>query len=139
MPKNKCLKRVSKKRKKAFKFDWKKILKERREDAARKSELCEESEESDEEMKTLDKLFHEAARSVGLESDDENPKKSDHFVFDPSTYNIPFDESSFSDITKSCSRRFFLISIEQFEFQAYIHYNNLINAGWSPELNVRLR
>lgn len=96
------------------------------------NELLPERIEFDEE---LDAKFQEAAKSI-LDLDNVSPKLNP--IIDHSNYNIPFGENSFSNVSESCLQMLHLMSIEQYELQANIHYNNLLTARWSPELKVRL-
>lgn len=134
MPRKKGLKKVPKKP--PFKFNVKEILEERK----RFAELSKESAETVEQMKAYNDMLKLQMKNIFDEDDNKSPlvlPKLD-FVFDNTKYNIPFSESSYTDNAESCSQRLLIMSIEQNELQTNIHYNHLMNAKWSPELNVCL-
>lgn len=134
MPKKKDSKAFPKK--KRFKFNIKEILKERQKDI----KLSEERAETEEQMKTIDDLFQKEVKSIFNDDGNEIPVVSSELdlVVDSSKYNIPFSKTSYRTITKSCSRRLIIMSIEQNELQTNIHYNHLMSAKWSPRLYVRV-
>jgi len=128
---------VPKRQKKtAFKFDIKKILKERRAEG----KLLKQSAKFDEEMKVIDDLYQEKVNeTIDFEDNNKLPLKStnlNHVVIDRSNFNIPFNDNSNADSKKLCIQRFKIMSIENNGFQADIHFNNLMKANWSPEFNV---
>jgi len=133
-------KTVSKKRRKlVVKFDIKKKLKER----CAERKLLKQSAESDEEMivnNDLYQLYQENEnQTINFEDNNKLPLKLinlNHIVSDRSNYNIPFNDNSNADSTESCTQRFKIMSIEENEFVANIHFNHLMKANWSPEFNV---
>lgn len=130
-------KTVSKRqRKSAFKFDIKKILKERRAEG----KLLKKSAKLDEEMKVIDDLFQEKVNeTIDFEENNKLPLELtnlDHVVIDRSNFNIPFKDDSNGDSKKLCIQRFKIMSIEKNGLEANIHFNHLMKADWSPEFNV---
>ncbi|XP_026818923.1 uncharacterized protein LOC113557546, partial [Rhopalosiphum maidis] len=122
-------KKICKNVEKKFKFDIKKILKERRTEA----KLLKQSAELDKEMTVIDALYQESVKQIfGFEDSDEVPLElmnSDHV--DHSNYNIPFKENA--DTDSLCLQRLQIMSIEGNELKANIHFNRLMKANWSPE------
>lgn len=133
MPRKKGLKKVPKKP--PFKFNIKEILEERK----RFAELSEERAQTIEQMKAYDNMLKLQVENIFGEDDNKSSLVSPKLdFFDNSKYNIPFSENVYTNIAESCSQRLLIMSIEQNELQTNIHYNHLINAKWSPELNVCL-
>uniref|UniRef100_A0A2S2NAR2 Uncharacterized protein n=1 Tax=Schizaphis graminum TaxID=13262 RepID=A0A2S2NAR2_SCHGA len=127
-------KTVSKRQKRSvFKFDIEKILKERRSEG----KLLKQSAELDEEMKVIDDLYQEKVnQTIDFEDSDKLPPvlmNEDHVVIDHSNYNIPLKENS--DTDSLCIQRLQIMSIEQNELEANIHFNHLMKAKWSPDFN----
>lgn len=116
-----------KKRKPVYKFDMKKILKER---------LAE---------KERNPAFYEKLRNINLvvpaeiknTNVDEGLPTLEHTIIDFSNYNIPFND--ITDLKQSCLQRLHVLSIEQNEIVANIHFNILMKANWSPVLKVRTK
>ncbi|XP_025195249.1 uncharacterized protein LOC112594595 isoform X2 [Melanaphis sacchari] len=117
----------------AFKFDIKKILKERRSEG----KLLKQSAKLDEEMKIIDDLYQEKVnQTIDFEDNDKLPlvlKNLDRVIIDHSNYNIPFKDNLDVDSTKLCIQRLRIMSIEENEVEANIHFNHLMKANWSPE------
>lgn len=140
MPRKKGSKNALKKSQ--FKFSIKKIVKERKKYA----ELCIQrpavttTKINAEREKALDDMmkleFKKIFENDGNENSLVSPKYD--FVIDSSKYNIPFDKNSYPDTNTACLQRLLIVSIEQSELQINIHYNHLMNANWSPELNVSM-
>ncbi|CAH1724467.1 unnamed protein product [Aphis gossypii] len=122
-------------RKPAFKFDIKKILKERRAEGR----LLKQSAELDEEMKVIDDLYQEKVNeTIDFEDINKLPLELtnlDHVVIDRSNFNIPFKDNSIADSKKLCIQRFEIMSIEKNGLEANIHFNHLMKENWSPEFN----
>jgi len=75
-----------------------------------------------------------------LEKNDEIPDEPKHFCpVGISNYNIPFADTSDSDLTKLCLQRLQIMLIERNELGANIHFNHLMNANWSPVFGVCLK
>lgn len=127
---------VPKRQKKtSFKFDIKKILKERRAEG----KLLKQSAKFDEEMKVIDELYQEKVNeTIDFEDNNKLPLELTNLkkvVIDRSNFNIPFNDNSNADSKKLCIQRFKILSIESNAFQANIHLNHLKKANWSPEFN----
>ncbi|XP_026805075.1 uncharacterized protein LOC113548408 [Rhopalosiphum maidis] len=127
-------KTVSKRqRRSVFKFDIQKILKERRSEG----KLLKQSAELDEEMKVIDDLYQEKVnQTIDFEDSDKLPPvlmNEDHVMIDHSNYNIPLKENS--DTDSLCLQRLKIMSIEQNELKANIHFNHLMKAKWSPNFD----
>lgn len=66
----------------------------------------------------------------------ELPEVSEDSLLDAyKNYNIPFEDDP--DVSKSCSKRLHLMSIERDEIEANVHFGRLVKADWSPKLKVR--
>lgn len=136
-------KTASKRQKKSvFKFDIKKILEERR----LEGKLLKQPAIVDEEMIAADKLYQEAVKKM-IENEDNDVQfplesiNSEHnIIIDSynfgSNSNIPFDENSYSDLTKLCSERLKIMSVEKNELKAKLHFNHLMKENWSPVFDV---
>jgi len=134
---NKCPNKmvVNKRYKPVFKFDVKRILKERRDE----SEFWKKHAELDKEMKVIDDLFQEEVNHTIKHNDDEYPlvlPKVGYVIFDHSKYNISFGDNY--DITDPYSQQLLLMSIEGNELEANIIFNNLMKSNWSPVFKVCL-
>jgi len=126
---------VQKRSKPVFKFDMKRILKERQAEC----EFWKKNAEIDKEMKVVDDLFQKEVNNIINQSDDKLVlPKSGYVIFDPSKFNVNFEENS--DITGSYySQQLLLMSIEGNELEANIIFNNLMNSNWSPVFEVCLK
>ncbi|XP_027844062.2 uncharacterized protein LOC114124833 isoform X2 [Aphis gossypii] len=127
---NKCPNKMAgnKKYKSGFKFDMKRILKERQAE----DEFLKKHADLDKEMKVVDDLFQEEVNNT-IKQDDSFSlvlPKVGFVIFDRSKCNINF-EDKFST-TGLYSQQLLLMSIEKNEFEANIIFNNLINSNWSP-------
>ncbi|CAH1731762.1 unnamed protein product [Aphis gossypii] len=98
--------------------------------------------ESDKEMivkNDLSQLYQENVnQTINFEDDNTLPLELinlDHVVSDHSNYNIPFDDNSNADSTELCTQRFKIMSLEENEVVAKIHFNHLMKANWSPEFD----
>jgi len=137
-------KTVSKRQRKfVFKFDMKKILEERWDEG---NKLLKQSAESDKEMivnNDLSQLYQENVnQTIDFEDNNTLPLElinMDHVVSDHSNYNIPFNDNSNADSTELCTQRFKIMSLEENEVVAKIHFNHLIKANWSPEFDVSFK
>ncbi|XP_060854125.1 uncharacterized protein LOC132931987 [Rhopalosiphum padi] len=120
-------------RRSVFKFDIQKILKERRSEG----KLLKQSAELDEEMKVIDDLYQEKVnQTIDFEDSDKLPlvlMNEDNVMIDHSNYNIPLKENS--DTDSLCLQRLQIMSIEQNELKANIHFNHLMKAKWSPDFD----
>lgn len=115
-----------------FKFDTQLILKERQADCI----YWKRNAEIDEEMKIIDELFQkELQQEIDVEFCTASPTLG-YIIFDHSKYNNIIQVSSDSDI--SCSQRLLLMSLEENELVANIHFHHLLKAGWLPEMDVCL-
>lgn len=143
--KQRTLKKTASKRQKrsVFKFDIEKIIKERQ----LEGKLLKQAVKLDEEMTIVDKLFQKNVKQIiDFKDNDKSPIasiNSDHTIIDSSNsgsnYNIPFNENSDSDLTKLCLQRLQILSIEENELEANIHFNHLMKANWTPVFdNVRI-
>lgn len=122
----------NKKYKSGFKFDMKRILKERQAE----DEFLKKHADLDKEMKVVDDLFQEEVNNT-IKQDDSFSlvlPKVGFVIFDRSKCNINF-EDKFST-TGLYSQQLLLMSIEKNEFEANIIFNNLINSNWSPVFEV---
>jgi len=132
---NKCPNKMAgnKKYKSGFKFDMKRILKERQAE----DEFLKKHADLDKEMKVVDDLFQEEVNNT-IKHDDSFPlvlPKVGYVIFDRSKCNINF-EDKFSTTGSSYSQQLLLMSIEKSEFEANIIFNNLIKSDWSPVFKV---
>jgi len=125
---------VQKRSKPVFKFDMKKILKERQAER----EFWKKNAEIDKEMKIVDDLFQKEVNYTINQSDDKLVvPKFGYVIFDPSKFNVSFEENS--DITGSYySQQLLLMSIEGNDLEANIIFNNLMKSNWSPVFEVCL-
>jgi len=125
---------VQKRSKPVFKFDMKKILKERQAEC----EFWKKNAEIDKEMKIVDDLFQKEVNYTINQSDDKLVvPKFGYVIFDPSKFNVSFEENS--DITGSYySQQLLLMSIEGNDLEANIIFNNLMKSNWSPVFEVCL-
>lgn len=131
---NKCPNKITgnKKYKSGFKFDMKRILKERQAEG----EFLKKHADLDKEMKVVDNLFQEEVNNT-INHDDSFPlvlPKIGFVIFNRSKCNINF-EDKFST-TGSYSQQLLLMSIEKSEFKASIIFNNLMKSNWSPVFEV---
>lgn len=115
---------LKKQSKSDFKFDIKKIVKERQAE----EEFWKKSDELDKKIKAIDILYQEPVNQT-------YDKFKKIHVFDCSKYNITFEEDS--DIRKSCLKRLSIMLNELNELRAITHFNFLMKASWSPVLDVR--
>lgn len=122
---------TKKQNKQIFNFDMKKILKERQAE----SEYWKRSEELDKEIKAVNILYDKEINQI-KEQSSVSPKFG-FIIFNGSKYNILFKNINDANIT-SLSQKFIKMSVEKNELVANIHYNNLVNANWSPALNASL-
>lgn len=122
---------TKKQNKQVFNFDMKKILKERQAE----SEYWKRSEELDKEIKAVNILYDKEVNQI-KEQSSVSPKFG-FIIFNCSKYNILFKNINDANIT-SLSQKFIKMSVEKNELVANIHYNNLVNANWSPALSVSL-
>ncbi|CAI6371533.1 unnamed protein product [Macrosiphum euphorbiae] len=116
-----------------YKFNLHKILKNRQ----LEKNVWEQTAKHDEEMKVIDESYQELNETIDFEDNDKLPIESIHF--DPavlSNYNIPFKDSSDSDLTKLCMQRLQIMLIEGNELEASIHFNHLMKANWSPVFDI---
>jgi len=121
------------KRKKVFKFDIQKILKERQAD----NDFWKRSAEIDKHMEAVDILYQAEVNKPLFENVIKSvPTKMGHVIFDHAKYNILFKNKQNIDIIQSFSHQLLLMSIEENELIANIHFINLMKADWSPSLNV---
>lgn len=127
---------LKRQKKSVFKFDIQKILKERQ----LEGRLLKISAKLDEEMKIIDALYQEKVnQTFDIEDNEQNSlvsSKSDTVIIDRSNYNIFFKDFSDSDLTESCIERLQIMSIEENELEANIHFNHLMKANWSPVFDV---
>lgn len=136
-------KNITQKRKKKsnFKFDLHQILKERKAEE-NDEKLWKRSEEEEEEMRKLDELFKKKVKSIFGSNDDKvTPPKFGLKIFDHSKYNLRYNDiidSLKSDTSKLNSIKLLEMSVEVNEFEAHIHYSQLIKAEWSPTFDVRI-
>ncbi|CAH1732032.1 unnamed protein product [Aphis gossypii] len=90
----------------------------------------------------LSQLYHENVnQTINFEDDNILPLELinlDHVVSDHSNYNILFNDNSNADSTELCTQRFKIMSLEENEVVAKIHFNHLMKANWSPEFDVHL-
>lgn len=97
-----------------------------------------QSAELDEEMKVIDDLYQEKVnQTIDFEDSDKLPlvlMNEDNVMIDHSNYNIPLKENS--DTDSLCLQRLQIMSIEQNELKANIHFNHLMKAKWSPDFDV---
>lgn len=134
------MKTISKKQPKSkspsFKFDVKQILKERK----AYNKYWERSAELDKQLEVVDNLFQKEVNRVVAytTSIDKVPdvSKAGFVVFDSSKYNIIFKNNSKLYVTKSCLLRLYLMSIEENELKANIHFYTLMNSNWLPIFDV---
>lgn len=119
--------------KQAFNFDVKKILKERQAE----SEYWKKSAELDKEIKAVDVLYDKEVNQIKEQSYSLVSPKFGYIIFNRSKYNVFFKNINDANIT-SLSQKLIKMSVEKNELVANIHYNNLVNANWSPALNVSL-
>ncbi|XP_050522515.1 uncharacterized protein LOC126895077 [Daktulosphaira vitifoliae] len=111
--------------KKPFKFDIKKILKERQAD----NEFWKQSAELDEEIKIVEDLFQkEIIKSKNIPSSS-NLSMKGWVIFDPLKFK---NKNVVLNKMKSHSEILLRMSVEQDELKANIIFNNLFNANWSP-------
>lgn len=129
-PNNKKNKKKNKlkKYKVVYKFDIKQILKEREADKKKKAEFGDE-------LKTTNELPQVEINKANIEEDIEQNLPTSKNVHNGINYNMPFNDDP--DIGKSCLQRLHIISLEENEFLAHIHFNILINANWTPMFEVR--
>lgn len=133
------MKTISKKQPKSkspsFKFDVKQILKERK----AYNKYWERSAELDKQLEVVDNLFQkEVNRVITYTTINKVPdvSESGFIVFDSSKYNIIFKNNSNLDVTKSYLERLYLMSIEENELEANIHFYNLMKSNWLPVFDV---
>jgi len=132
---NKCPNKlvVKKRIKPVFKFDMKKILKERQAEG----EFWKRNAELDKEMKVVDELFQkEVTYTINQSDDDLALPKFGYVIFDPSKFNVNFEDNSAK--IGSYSQQLLLMSIEENELEANIIFNNLMKSNWSPLFEVCL-
>jgi len=127
---NKCPSKISvkKKSKSVFKFDMKRILKERQAEG----EFWKKHADLDKEMKVVDDLFQEEVNNT-IKHSDKCPivlPTVGYIVFDRSKYNMNFENKS--DMIEPYSQQLLLMSIEKNELEANIIFNNLMKSNWSP-------
>lgn len=116
-----------KKYKTVYKFNMKQILKEREADKKKKAEF-------DGELKTTIELPLVEINKTNIEEDIEQNWPISKNVHNGINCNMPFNDDS--DIDKSCFQRLHIISLEERELLARIHFNNLINTNWTPMFEV---
>lgn len=119
-----------KKKKPVYKFDMIKVLKKR-------LALKEKNPAYYEKLRNI-KLVVPAElnnTNVGIELPSVLPTLEEHAITDFSNYNIRFND--ITDLKQSCLQRLRVLSIEQNEVKAIIHFNILMKANWSPVLKVR--
>lgn len=122
---------MTKRSKPVFKFDMKKILKERQAE----DEFWKKNAEIDKEMKVIDDLFQKEVNStIKLDDDKLVLPTVGYVIFDPTKFNVSFEENS--NIPGSYSQQLLLMSIEGNELSANIIFNNLMNSNWSPVFEV---
>jgi len=128
---NKCPKKmtVNKKSKPVFKFDMKRILKERQAEC----EYWKKNAELDKEMKVVDDLFQKEVNNAIQQNDEVVLPRVGYVIFDPSKFNMSFEENY---ITRSYSQQLLLMSIEENELESNIMFNNLMKSNWSPVFEV---
>lgn len=129
---NKCPKKmtVNKKSKQVFKFDMKRILKERQAEG----EFWKKNAELDKEMKIVDDLFQKEVNNAIQQNDELVLPTVGYVIFDPSKFNVSFQENY--NLTRSYSQQLLLMSIEGNELKANIIFNNLKKSNWSPVFEV---
>jgi len=124
---------ATKRSKPVYKFDMKKILKERQAE----DEFWKKNAEIDKEMKVVDDLFQKEVNStIKLDDDKLVLPTVGYVIFDPSKFNVSFEKNS--NIPGSYSQQLLLMSIERNELSANIIFNNLMNSNWSPLFEVCL-
>ncbi|XP_022161948.1 uncharacterized protein LOC111027806 [Myzus persicae] len=128
---NKCPKKMSvkKKSKPVFKFDMKRILKDRQAEG----EFWKKNAELDKEMKIVDDLFQKEVNNTIKQNEDKYPlilPTVGYVIFDPSKFNENFEKNP--DVTGSHLQQLLLMSIEENELKAKIIFNNLMKSNWSP-------
>lgn len=123
-------------RKPVFKFDAKKILKNRQAE----NELLKKKADFDEEMKIVNDLFQaEVENSKKYEEEKcAITSKLVYSLFDYTKFNVHFNKNSDLCMTKSWSQQLLLMSIEEDELKANINFKNLFDANWLPGMSVRL-
>lgn len=128
-PNNKKNKKKNKlkKHKVVYKFDIKQILKERKADKKKKTEIYGE-------LKTISELPQVEINEANIKDIEQNLPTSEN-THNGINYNIPFNDDP--DVGKSCLQRLHIMSLEENEFLAHIHFNILMNANWTPVFEVR--
>lgn len=114
-----------KKYKVVYKFDIKQILKEREADKKKTAEF-------DGELRITNEL--PLVKIANIEEDIEQNLPTSKNVHNGVNYNMPFNDDP--DIGKSCLQRLHILSLEENEFKAHIHFNTLINTNWTPMFEV---
>jgi hypothetical protein len=131
---NKCPSKitVNKRNKSVFKFDMKRVLKERQVEG----EFWKKHADLDKEMKVVDDLFQEEVNNT-IKHNDKCPivlPTVGYIIFNRSKYNMNFENKS--DMIESYSLQLLLMSIEKNELKATIIFNNLMKSNWSPVFKV---
>jgi len=122
----------NKKYKSGFKFDMKRILKERQAE----SEFLKKHADLDKEMKVVNDLFREEVNNA-IDHDDSFPlvlPKVGYVIFDRSKCSINFEDNPSS--IGFYSQQLLLMSVVKSELEANIIFNNLMTSNWSPVFEV---
>ncbi|KAF0761987.1 Uncharacterized protein FWK35_00008600 [Aphis craccivora] len=65
----------------------------------------------------------------------QSAESDEEMIVNNDLYQENFNDNSNADSTELCTQRFKIMSIEQNESVAKIHYNHLMKASWSPEFD----
>lgn len=115
-----------------YEFNFQQILKERQEEC----EFWRKNDELNEEMKVVDELYYKAVNEVYVPDINLPSPNLGYHIFDYSKYNLLFNNNLESGIKNVYSQQLLIMSIEKDQLEANIHFLQLMQANWTPVLNV---